>query len=199
MARRRKSRGRRRRRPGINSDIYLAYPQIITVEEKKSKELTFNDFFPTGGFFTNWPWRLIGIRVQAACFNGASTPAIVQVALDVGMSVNVEHVQIKRWMVGPVPTSRYLKSRAPNPWREEEQKTQSIIEVINLNEASSATNTCTFYIEAEFQFNKAAYMKLASLQFSATAFHRSLAFQGQQPVPQSAPSSEFGSLNLEDY
>lgn len=185
----------------FNSDIFLAYPDITALKEKESIELKFESFFGEAQtFWKDWPWRLVGVRIQAAACQGTmQSPAIVQCALDTGNPNNVEHLVVKRWMVGPVPSTRYLKARSPNLWKSESMKRQSLLELINLSEEHKDTsNTVVFYIEGEFQFNKAAYLKLSAANHIAHNLARSNS-SFSILSPSGAPSCSGSSLNLEEY
>lgn len=180
MARRgRKRSGRRggaRRRTGSGNTFNFVVPYVQSVAEGNSFELTFNNIFASTSskaMFSLVPWRLshVVIQMSATSFmlsdskeSFSGEPAYVQVALDSGQMVNIENFVSRRYLVNQMPITRTLRMRSPNPWKEDEQRGQSLLSVSNLHSQGSVKNsTAYFLMHFHFQFGSIPFTPSSKL------------------------------------
>lgn len=160
MARRNNRRRPRRRIPrrGRNNFVITA-PAIIVVKEAGNSDLTFEKILgnkTAASFFVGISWRLTSVRISALCLQGNNQDSgILQIGLHTAENPNVENVSIARFMVGPgVPLNRVLRMKSPNPWKEDEQKAQTLISVHSLANGTANSNQITVYLECRIQFGR---------------------------------------------
>lgn len=189
---RRRGRGRRRRRGGVGSGSIIKVPFVQQVDEGKTAVFSFNHLFGKQlDVFKSVPWRVTGVFVELARANDINDPAIVQFRLNNAMSPNVEGITSRRVLVTPGSVRRlYLRARAPNPWKEEEQKSQNILEIDNIKFGTgSVPNQVGFNMVMTFQFGPLVW---PGYDTSDLIMNRG------RIVDRSAPASPFATMS-EDY
>lgn len=161
MARRRNNRRRPRRRVPRRgrSNFVITTPAIAVIKEAGMVDLTYEKIMgnkTAASFFTGISWRLNSVKVSALCLQGTNQDAgILQIGLHTAENPNVENVSVMRFMVGSgVPQTRVLRMKSPNPWKEDEQKAQSLITVHSIANGTSNDNQITAFLECRIQFGR---------------------------------------------
>lgn len=161
MARRRNNRRRPRRRVPRRgrSNFVITTPAIAVIKEAGMVDLTYEKIMgnkTAASFFTGISWRLNSVKVSALCLQGSNQDAgILQIGLHTAENPNVENVSVMRFMVGSgVPQTRVLRMKSPNPWKEDEQKAQSLITVHSIANGTSNDNQITAFLECRIQFGR---------------------------------------------
>lgn len=179
MARRNRIKFAKRRRPrgaraSNNSNFVIVDPSVLIIKENESKDFTFEDCF--GGktaatMLTNVPWRLLSLKfsiISSQLTN--SDGALIQVGLHTAMNPNIENVANMRVLVGPgAPLTRVLRMKSPNPWKEDEQKTQTLFTIRNSYIGSSVNGQVTIYFEPRIQFGKIPFVPNVSIHQASTS------------------------------
>lgn len=113
------------------------------------------------GMFDGSPWRLLSVYAEAVVITTAcatapqksSQPVFVQVSLNTAQTDNVEAVVSRRWLTTMAQSrSRRLVVPGPNPWKEDEDRSQALIVIENLTFGTGCNTTVAVHIEAKFQF-----------------------------------------------
>lgn len=159
-------RGIRRSNPSNSRGTFrLTIPYFQIIAEGKTTEFSFNSILqssPQAKFLSGIPWRLISVRYQfsATAFNISGgverftgEPAVVQVGLDSGQNSNIENMVIQQFLVNQVPIQRTIFMRSPNPWKEDEQRAQSLFTISNLHQPGSTVVNSTLYALIWFNFS----------------------------------------------
>lgn len=156
MARRR-GRNRNRGRRGRPNTFKMTIPFCTELGENKSVEITLKDIFigATANTLEGVPWRLTklvysfansAIMVRDTKEWPASEPAFMQISLHSAQTDNVEAVASRRHLSCNVRQTGRLFPRRPNPWKEDEDRTQALITVDNIIMGGSAQNTSLFVL-----------------------------------------------------
>lgn len=177
MARRRNPQRRRpRRRQGTSySSITVPYAGVITPSGQAN--LSFNTVLPNiySKLYESVPWRLSSVLVQfsATPLFDTSVPAkvdlaptatcILQVLLNSAQTSNIEAISSFRSLCSPLPQRRVLRPRSPNPWKEDEQKSQYFLTLDNI--LSSADYKCqiSFLVQIRIQFGSFTFAHKPSI------------------------------------
>lgn len=136
MARRNKRTRGRPRRTKTRTSNQVRVPFVQEVIEGKTAVFSYQTIFgfeSDNSIYKNVPWRVKSLFIELARSSDVNDPAIVQIRLNSAASVNVESIVSHRCMVVPGSVvRRRLRMRGPNLWKEEEQKTQNILEIDNI-------------------------------------------------------------------
>lgn len=180
--------GRRARRPRPRarrrSGNFLRIPFINEVIEGKTSVFSFNSIFGKQGpdsIFKSLPWRVTSVYLEFARSSDINDPGIIQVRLNNALQPNVEGITSRRLMVTPgVVRKINLRARSPNPWKEEEQKTQNILEIDNIKFGTDSV-PCKIGVYCVMTF------QLANIVWGG---YDQLVLRGMQPdLTQSSPFS----------
>lgn len=129
------------------SNQIVNIPLSCEVIENKSAEFTFNTLFEDNKLWQFAPWKLIGLSWQAARNSDVNDPALMQIRLNSSQKSNIQAISSTRCIVTPGSVrSGYIKSRNPNPWKEDEEKTQTLIEIDNVQIGSDAVPSKLFLL-----------------------------------------------------
>lgn len=181
MARNKNRRQRRRggRRRGNNkggSRFRITIPAVFHVNEGKTETINAGELFPDK-FWTGIPWRLLHIRVEATVKSTqekvgttnaitAIEPVILQVRMHGAGASNVEGVSSVRWTVSMMPSRRTIRMRAPNLWKEDEQRNQDLVALDNINLSGTTDTTVFCLINFTFEFGPISFdTKPSALRF----------------------------------
>lgn len=134
-----------------------------TIGENITLEVSYDKLFtgPTQATFQGVPWRLLSVSIQASATSWSThdtttafsgEPAFFQVGLDSGQAVNIENMVSRRWLVNQVPITRTLRMTAPNPWKEDEQRKQSLCSFQNIQQPGASTRNSIIFVVAHFTF-----------------------------------------------
>lgn len=131
----------------------VTIPTVLHVREGHSLGRSIDTL--STGLFKGCPWRLVGVSGQMAVSDTSRSsgvaPAVVQIRLNTAMSANVEGAMTMRRLVGITPQRFALKMPSPNPWKEDEQRTQVVLIVDNIKVDEIATVvTVLMNIDLEF-------------------------------------------------
>lgn len=138
----------------------LTVPYVIYCDYGKDASVTAAQLLGSG-IFVGSPWRLLSVFAEAvvittACATApqkASQPVFLQVSLNTAQTDNVEAVVSRRWLTTMAQSrSRRLVVPGPNPWKEDEDRSQALIAVENLTFGTGCNTTVAVHIEAKFQF-----------------------------------------------
>lgn len=136
--------------------MVMRVPCMGYVDEGKTASINFNNLLDINSskIFVGVPWRLRSARFQFTRLNDVNDPALVQVFLNTAATDNVEGVVSFRHIVtSALVLKRTLRPRNPNPWKEDEDRTQSLIMISNIAFGSGTVTSRIFYeIEVLLQF-----------------------------------------------
>lgn len=156
----------------------MAYPFVQILEEGKTADFKFTDLTSLSeGVFKGVPWRLLSLNWHvAASYRYISEqifigdPAVLQVRLHSAREDNVEAIASLRSLVGLIPTRGYLTMPAPNPWKEDEDRTQALFSFDNVKTSTNSPTTITILGEARLEFGSLIFQTPKTLQhFSPSA------------------------------
>lgn len=163
------SKGKRSRRAGgaqrTGRNFSIQIPAVFHVDEGKTNNITAEQLFPDD-FFKGIPWRLRSIRAEVSCkstFDITSNttiiePAIFQIRLNSAAADNVESITSLRMTAIPGQVrTRTLRMKNPNPWKEDEQRGQWIIQLDNILITGTSNTTVFVLLTSMFQFGPIAF------------------------------------------
>lgn len=162
---------KQRRRPRVRRGPRgsgLLIPMFGSIDEGKSLNIALNDLLYAAGqtFFADVPWRLMYVRYEFTLIdNNNINPAYVQIGVNSAGLQNVENVRSRRILVQKLPRPGVLRPRAPNLWKENEQRKQAIITISNFsfNTSTEKLSRIFFALSVSIQFGPIPYSKPASL------------------------------------
>lgn len=171
---RRRNRGRGRRRSGGNRFI-LTIPFVGSLGEKTSTDISFNNIFTgsTKATLQGVPWRIqkvvysyanSGFKISSGTEISDPQPAFFQICLNNASTSNVEAISSRRHLSCEITQKGRLFPTSPNPWKEDEQRDQSIITVDNIVLGGGAANTVISYLlHVTFEFGSIPFTHPAGL------------------------------------
>jgi hypothetical protein len=149
--------GNNRKHKTPSSVRLLTLPTLAYVTTGQSASISFQTFI-TGceQTFKGLPWRLRSCKcevvVQTTTTSNGLTPAVVQISLCDAKSTNVEAITSCRFLaLSTHKTVRHLKMKQPNPWKEDEEASQAVIVIDNLDTEAKMTTSIMVYLTATFQ------------------------------------------------
>lgn len=154
---------RRSRRPRRRtaSGSYLSIPFVQEIIEGKTAVFSFNSIFgkeSSTSVFKSLPWRVTSVYLEMARSSDINDPGIIQIRLNNAMSPNVEGISSRRMVITPGQVRKCtLSSRSPNPWKEEEQKAQNILEIDNIKFGTDSV-PCKIGVYAIIKFQFAQFV-----------------------------------------
>lgn len=174
--RRRGSRRGRARRPQGRQNFTLQIPYAIQVAEGSEDDITFDKLFGNKSDFIlkNCPWRLksVSFVVSNVSLTANDTPgfepSILQVTINSGLNSNVEGISNQRYMVSHFPRRYFLRMRSPNPWKEDEQRSQSIItfQHIKYGQAQFVNSVVYALMSINIEFGRIPFTSASSENFA---------------------------------
>lgn len=174
MVRRRgRRRGRGRGRRGGNY-FQLTVPFAGAAGEGTTQEITFKSIFfgATAQTLAGVPWRITKVVYQFANSGfilqdqkelPSSQPAFFQICLNAALADNVEAISSRRHLSTITTQRGRLFTPSPNPWKEDEDRSQSIITIDNIHLGGGTNNTVISYLlHITIQFGAIPYAHAAS-------------------------------------
>lgn len=134
----------------------MVLPAILYIDEGQTAEVSLNALFSGCASFTGFPWRLRWARAEVAVLSGGQ-PSLVQLRLNDAKSTNVESIKSVRFLVAAEPRRRTIRMPAPNPWKEDEERSQAIVSVDNLSFGGSVTTRLVCSLSCYVEFGPLVY------------------------------------------
>lgn len=202
--RRRGSRRGRGRRNGSGNSFRITVPFLLQVSEGSEYSLSFEKLIGPAAsvMWTGIPWRLVSIQFTAtntsfkADDSVSFEPSILQTNLDSGQTANIEGMASARTMVTHVQRRVSLRMPQPNPWKEDEERKQDIINFQHFKYGQSQIKNSVVYIlgTSVVEFGRIPITFSSSMHVALPEHCKRL------PPASSQPSSPFSDLEvLEHY
>lgn len=172
----------------------------------QSAKISFQTFI-TGceSTFKGLPWRLFKCKfevvVQTTTASSGLTPAVVQISLCDAKSTNVESITSIRFLaLSSQKTTRHLKMKAPNPWKEDEEAGQACIVIDNIDTKAQMTTSIMVYLTATFQlgpmrFDTKSPIPIAASIPSSLVWNRTAQTQERAITEDTSPPSSLECIN----
>lgn len=187
-----KGKRRRNRRRGQGRRTFtFSTPIVGYAEEGVTDSLSFTDLVlidnKLSDLFMGVPWRLLSVRLECSLVMGSDPtttqdPALIQFSLNSGQMNNIENVASVRFLVSVMPKAKILRMPSPNPWKEDAERTQSLIYIENFSVSGRNNSPVMYYLTPTFQFGRIPFDK------------PSPKFRGKPRPPSSDASSPAASL-----
>lgn len=156
---------------------YLTIPWVTTVNSGASVAITLKALLAQCKTeFEGAPWRLLSVKGEAVVIgttrDSGVGSALFQVRVDTGLSSNVEAINSRRMLVGIVPRSFNLRVPSPNPWKEDEERSQTLIGFETIELGDRLGLIVRSYFEARIEFGPIPYASPKTLGHSDSRRHQ---------------------------
>jgi hypothetical protein len=161
MPRRRNSRKKQRRGGGNSRPTIIKIPFCVVLKQGETKGLSYDALIVAdkNKLWEGIPWRLLSVYFECATgyrqeYGGEliADPTVLQVELNTALKHNVEGVSSIRLLCSTVPQRRTLRMKAPNPWKEDEDRNQDIVMFTNIKLSDNNPSSITLFAYATMEF-----------------------------------------------
>lgn len=156
--------------PKSRKTFNLVIPFIARVNNGKTMGYNLSELLgeATVENFKGAPWRLLSINGEVSVRDSSRASGIIsavaQVRLNTAGAANVEAVASKRLIVGIGARKFNLTVPKPNPWKEDEDRTQDLINLDNIDVGDGLTSVLIYYVQAKFEFGPLPFASTVSLR-----------------------------------